>query len=82
MSEKIIKMARLFYNFRLHAEPLTVDKRITDTGFVPVQQKTRSDSRWVIRRMETSRIFFLQNPAGVVQKHSRSVLLSEDKHNT
>jgi len=26
-------------------KPLTVDKRITDTGFVPVQQKKRNDSR-------------------------------------
>ena len=42
MSEKI--MACLFSIF-VHAEPLTVDKRITDTGFLPVQQKTRNDSR-------------------------------------
>lgn len=29
----------------VRVEPLTVDKRITDTGYVPVQQKTRNDSR-------------------------------------
>lgn len=29
----------------LHVEPLTVDKRITDAGYAPVQQKTRNESR-------------------------------------
>lgn len=35
----------IFVFFYLHAEPLTLDKRITDTGYVRVQQKTRNDSR-------------------------------------
>ena len=35
----------IFVFFHLHTEPLTVGKRITDTGHVRVQQKTRNDSR-------------------------------------
>lgn len=32
-------------------EPLAVDKRITDTGYAPVQQKKRNDSGWVYNKV-------------------------------
>lgn len=50
-----------------HLEPLTVDKRITDTGYAPVQQKTRNEPRLVIRSTAGNKNFFT-TPTEIVRQ--------------
>ena len=63
----------------VHVEPLTVEKRMADTGYAPVQQKTRNNSRLVIISTVGDCDFFFTTPETCPRSLNQSILFIHSK---